>query len=527
LSRRRPERDPEVRIHRTRGARRRRWIFISVGIVVCLIIAVVALIGGSYWWFTAKVTVANQRTPENVEEALTAAPSTTLVSIPESKEAMNIILLGSDNRAAGANSGGRSDTIMVLHVDPELDFATLLSIPRDLWVDIPGHNENRVNAAYAFGGAELTIRTVKNLLGLDINKYVEVGFGAFEKMIDSLGGVYVDVDRKYDDEEPRPTHLNAGYQLLRGADALLFARYRFDSNADFGRMTRQQRVLAAVREQAMGWNLPLKVPGIGSSVLDETATNLTANEMIDLAYWLVKLDGDRMKQIVITLPSTTIEGRSVLVPEKDTLKDAVTKLLTDPTESDTAVADGASGNATTTETSSGSSTSDPAASSSTTTKSQPSSTSSTSKTSDAGSYTDGAMWRSAQKNVSFALEAPGFVPSGFAYAYKMPSGSGTYQIDPSGDSKPAIRMLYRYKNRNLFLGITATTWTDAPAASKGQEVEKNGVKFTVVGTSGKVDRIWWKKDGVLYFISNTLMYTVNRSDLLKMAESMLPVGDAE
>jgi hypothetical protein len=106
----------------------------------------------------------------------------------------------------------------------------------------------------------------------------------------------------------------------------------------------------------------------------------------------------------------------------------------------------------------------------------------------------------------------------------MPATEGTYQMQPGGNSKPAVRILYRHGTSDLYLGITATTWTDAPAASNGREVESNGTTYTIVGTSGKVDRIWWKNDGVLYFISNTLMYDVSREELLKMALSMAPVG---
>ena len=87
-------------------------------------------------------------------------------------------------------------------------------------------------------------------------------------------------------------------------------------------------------------------------------------------------------------------------------------------------------------------------------------------------------------------------------------------------------MVYRYLDSDLYLGITATTWTEAPIASGGSEVESNGVTYTLVGTSGKIDHIWWKTDGVLYFLSNTLMYTVAEQDLLRMAESMGPVGEA-
>jgi LCP family protein required for cell wall assembly len=482
-------------------------------VVAFLIVAGIVVGVGSYWWFAEKVKTANDRTTPAVSSALEAKPSTTLVSVPssmppESSEAMNIILLGSEKTGTATQAPGRSSTIMILHVDPKLDFACLLSVPRDLYVDIPGHGKGRVNQAYILGGPQLTIQTVKEVLGLDIDKYVEVDFDAFGKTIDSLGGVYVDVDRRYQSTESYPIDLNPGYQLLNGANALAFARYRFDQNADSGRMTRQQRVLAAVREQAIGWDLPVKLPGTVGSVLDATATNLSANEILELALWLVKLDGERTRQIVITAPTQKIEGKAVLVADAETLKKAVTDLLTAPP------AESAGG----TGTSESPTTATSTATATTAKGSEPSTATS------ASAVTEREMWKTAQKTVPFALGAPAFLPAGFAYAAKMPAADGTYQIDPGGDSKPAVRVLYRYGSKDLYLGITATTWTDAPAAGKGREVVANGVTYTVVGTSGKVDHIWWKTDGVLYFISNTLTYDVSRADLLKMAESTAPVG---
>jgi LCP family protein required for cell wall assembly len=481
--------------------------------VALLIVAVIAVVGSSYWWFSAKVGAANNRIDPEVERVLASKPSTTLVPIEESEDAQNIILLGSDTRGDTVNSSGRSDTIMVIHVDPTLDFASILSIPRDLYVDIPGHGKNRINAAYAYGGPELTITTVENVLGVDITQYIEVGFTAFKGIVDSLGGVYVDVDRRYKDEKPRPIDLDPGYQLLSGDDALLFARYRFDSNSDFGRMTRQQRVIAAIREQAMGWNLPLKLPGLVSAALESVATNLSANDILRLAHWLVKLDGDHIRQQVITARGQNVNGMAVLVADQAALKNAVTKLLTSP---GTDAGEGA-----TTSASIAKAPDNPDQVSDDSGQAVVASV--TTSTTEQAQLADREMWKTAQESVPFALEAPRYLPEGFDYAYKMPAAEGAYQIDPGGDSKPAVRVLYQYKARDLYLGVTATTWTDAPVASKGGEVERGGVKYTIVGTSGKVDRIWWKKDGVLYFISNTLMYTVSKEDLLKMATSMTPV----
>lgn len=205
----------------------------------------------------------------------------------------------------------------------------------------------------------------------------------------------------------------------------------------------------------------------------------------------------------------TVDGRTVLVADQQGIADAVARLVTAPaTDSAVTATTGAGSSPTTATTKAGGSTT----------------------SSDKGGtppVSESDMWKAAQGTVSFPLQAPGFLPAGFSYAYKMPAADGTYQIEPGGDSKPGVRMLYRLGGKDLYLGVTATTWTDAPAAGNGRRVESDGVTYTVVGTSDKVDRVWWKQDGVLYFISNTLMYDVTREDLLKMAESMAPVGAGE
>ncbi len=501
------------RISVTRPKTKRR-IIIALSVLGALVVIVAAFFGGSYLWFSAKVHNANARVDTATQDALATKPPSTLVSIPQASGSptpansanppLDIILLGSDARGATVESPGSSDVIMLLHVDRDRNFLSILSVPRDLYVDIPGHSKDRINAAYYLGGPALTIGTIKQTLGVDVTKYLEVGFKSFENMIDSLGGVYIDVDRTYTQEPRWAGNFSPGYQLLDGADALLFARYRFDQNSDFGRMARQQHILSAIRDQAMNWNLPTKMPGLIDGLLGSAITNLSADEMLKLSYWLVKLDGGRIKQTMIRGPGQMIDGKAVLVVDQSTLKEAVTAYLTPPDEQATQAGDNllltaiGSQNLLTTD----------------------------STVTTPATLPDAGMWKTAQMSVPFALQAPGFLPEGFAYAYKMPEGEGTYGIKVGNGTMPAVRMGYRYQTTDLYLGITATTWTDAPLARDGTEVESNGVVYTIVGTSGKADHIWWTRDGVLYFISNTLMDTLGKQDLLRMAESMTPVGVA-
>ena len=136
-------------------------------------------------------------------------------------------------------------------------------------------------------------------------------------------------------------------------------------------------------------------------------------------------------------------------------------------------------------------------------------------------------WKALTTMISYRLEGPGYIPKDFKYSDRMPQKGGTYDIVPGDNSKPALRMIYRYEpggtKSDLYLGITETTWLDAPVASKGEQVTRDGVSYTLVGGAAGVDHVWWKTDGVLYFISNTLTYTVSKADLLRMAEAMIAV----
>ena len=145
----------------------------------------------------------------------------------------------------------------------------------------------------------------------------------------------------------------------------------------------------------------------------------------------------------------------------------------------------------------------------------------------AGPILDLAKWQAAQRSVPFTLLAPTYLPKGFTYAGKVPAGDGTYGIRVEGEMRPAVRMMYWYRG-NLYLGISATTWTDAPLAGDGMVIQDNGTAYTLVGTLGTPDHVWWVKDKILYWVSDTLTYDVGQEDLLAVARSMraVPVSGA-
>jgi len=166
-----------------------------------------------------------------------------------------ILLLGSDRRFADIGKApARSDTIMIARLDADENAMAIMSLPRDLIVHVPGHGTRKINEAYHLGGPKLVVQTVNELLAIDINHVINVNFGGFRRAVNRLGCFYIDVDRRYfnDNTGPGPNYatidLKPGYQKLCGQDALDFVRFRHD-DSDFVRASRQQAFLSQAKEQ--------------------------------------------------------------------------------------------------------------------------------------------------------------------------------------------------------------------------------------------------------------------------------------
>jgi LCP family protein required for cell wall assembly len=168
-----------------------------------------------------------------------------------------ILLIGSDKRAKGARDfggGARSDTLILVRLDPGRKRTAMLSLPRDLRVEIPGHGTDKINAAYSLGGAALTLKTVKQLTGLSINHVVNVDFGGFREAVDTVHCVYVDIDRRYFNDNLQggdqyaTIDIQPGYQKLCGQDALDYVRFRH-TDTDIVRAARQQDFIRQAKEQ--------------------------------------------------------------------------------------------------------------------------------------------------------------------------------------------------------------------------------------------------------------------------------------
>ena len=190
---------------------------------------------------------------------------------------VNILLLGTDKRPDDvAADASRSDTIILFSIDTLNNTVGMLNIPRDLLVTVPGWGKRKVNAAYAIGefnklpggGPALAVGTVSHFLGVPIDYYLAINFQGFEKVVDTVGGIWINVPAPLDDP-CYPTanygcevlHFDAGYQFMDGARALKYARTRH-ADSDFGRSLRQQQVILAVRQQALRLDLLPRLPDL-------------------------------------------------------------------------------------------------------------------------------------------------------------------------------------------------------------------------------------------------------------------------
>jgi LCP family protein required for cell wall assembly len=236
---------------------------------------------------------------------------------------LNIVLLGSDKRPA--SGAWRTDSMIIVSVDTASNIVRLLSIPRDLWVYIPGHGYNRINTADLWGelakqgtGPERVKQTIHHNLGIPIHYYVRVDFQGFIKIIDTVGGIDIDVDCPLPDIQ-----LSAGIHRMNGAQALRYARSRYGTS-DFDRGRRQRKVLMALWDQALTLDIIPRLPQLWWTMANSFQTDLTLDQVINLAYVGVQLKPQRILSRSIG-PShvqswMTPQGAAVLLPNQQAIR---------------------------------------------------------------------------------------------------------------------------------------------------------------------------------------------------------------
>jgi polyisoprenyl-teichoic acid--peptidoglycan teichoic acid transferase len=264
------------------------------------------------------------------------------------KNRVNFLLLGIDQRDDERGAPTRSDSIMVVSVDTANKRAAMISFPRDMWVEIPGFADNRINVAnflgdatnYPGGGPALAKKTIEHNFGLRIDYYARIDFRGFERIVDTLGGIEVDVERAIrDDEYPTEDYgimsiyIPAGRQHMDGKVALQYARSRHSEN-DFGRAQRQQKLLLAIRDRAMNLDVIPKLPSLMGTLFDMVQTDIPATEFLRFATLARDIGNNNIANLVIdtklVTPFTGQGGADLLMPDRPAIKRAIASLLVDP-----------------------------------------------------------------------------------------------------------------------------------------------------------------------------------------------------
>ncbi|WP_150239322.1 LCP family protein [Nocardiopsis quinghaiensis] len=218
---------------------------------------------------------------------------------PESTGGLTFLVIGSDSRDAmspeaqeelsvGSAPGQRSDSMMLVRLNHERDRVTVVGLPRDLWVDVPGRGPDKINAAYGHGGPRLAVRTVESLTDVRVDHYVEVDFQGFVNVVDALGGIEVCLPEPIRDPKAQ-LDMAAGTHQVGGTEALAFARTRATSRGDLDRIERQQQVLSAMLDRALSTDTlsdPDKLTGFVNSALSSVTVDqgLDTSTINELAY---------------------------------------------------------------------------------------------------------------------------------------------------------------------------------------------------------------------------------------------------
>ncbi|MGE7779460.1 LytR family transcriptional regulator [Peribacillus sp. NPDC097264] len=257
--------------HDKKKKKKRTWLKV-VGVIVLLFV----LAGGAFAfsvWNSLTKTVETMHTPidRNTDKR------TEKLELSD-QEPFSMLMLGVDERDGDK---GRSDTMIVLTVNPELKSVKMLSIPRDTRTEIVGHGtQDKINHAFAFGGAEMAMDTVENFLDIPIDYYMKINMEGFKDIVDAVGGVTVQNDLNFTEEG---TTFNKGMIELNGKEALSYARMRYeDPNGDFGRQSRQRAIIEAVIKEGASVSTLTSYGDVFDALSKNIQTNLTFDDMMDI-----------------------------------------------------------------------------------------------------------------------------------------------------------------------------------------------------------------------------------------------------
>jgi LCP family protein required for cell wall assembly len=424
-----------------------------------------------------------------------------LPPLPEADGPQNFLLLGSDRRNQEVSGTyGLSDTTMLLRLDPDQHAISLLSLPRDLKVEIPGHGTNKLNAAYSFGGPKLTLLTVRKLLGdgVPINQLVNVDFTGFARAVNEIGCVYADVDHRYfhrntaGSEQYEEINLQPGYQALCGFDALDFARYRH-TDTDLVRAARQQDLLREIRNQVPASRLLEDRSHLVKIFTQQTSSSIdSAQTLLQVLRLLIDLRDAPVRQVHF---ESTL-GPSYVTASPDQLDASLRDFVGRRPQTDHAPASTARSAA-----------------------EPPPAQADLERTSYGRRLARGLAGPGAKLPVLY----PTVLASGSDFAQKPRAYkvNGTADTAPAPGERAAYKWVFSLPGLGQYYGFEATRWGDAPILQNPDDVRTIGGRtYDLFYDGGTLRLVAWEEDDVAYWLSNTLTESLTNQQMIEIARGM-------
>ncbi|MBA2517465.1 MAG: LCP family protein [Solirubrobacterales bacterium] len=436
---------------------------------------------------------------------------------PKPGEAQTLLLVGTDQRYGQARSKVNADTMMLIRLDPRREATAVLNVPRDLAVEIPRHGMAKINRAYAFGGLDLTAQTVKKLLRFDISHAIAIDFKGFRRAVDKLGCVYVDVDRRYfnDNAGPQPDYavidLQPGYQSLCGQHALDYVRYRH-GDSDLVRAARQQGFLRAAKDQ------------IGTSKLLSSSSDLVKifgrAAQTDPGLHQTKQIVRLIEQAVLSAGNPVRQLKFPADEQLDTAPGGLGDYLTvTPAKLETVRATFL------------------AATKSQQKPKQPAVVRRGAQRARQGSRTtlqDFGLVDATQQGrrltqglaVKEDLGFPVYFPAGITQRSQPPAAGPmprAYTLrDRAGKAHRAYRIVMAESvERGEYWGVQGTTWRTPPVLTKGgSPVRLRGRDYRVFYDAKRIRVVSWRTPRAVYWVSNTLGNALTNTEMLGIARSL-------
>jgi LCP family protein required for cell wall assembly len=424
-----------------------------------------------------------------------------------------VLLIGSDKRAKGARdaaAGSRSDTMILMRLDASKNAIALMSLPRDLKVRIQGHGTDKLNAAYSYGGTRLLLSTVKQVTGLRINHVINVDFRGFRDAVDEIGCVYTDVDRRYFNDNSNPNdqyatiNIDPGYQKLCGKDALDYVRYRH-TDTDIVRAARQQDFLRQAKSQVGTGKLISKQDKLIKVVSKYTRSDIHGRSAV---ISLLRLAVDSAGSPVVEIHFPARVGASYVTASASAVKTATREFLdVIPSKRPQPAARPAGPRKPHKPRSS---------------RKPPLHSTSGLLDISSGGRQQALTLAKTLRGLRIYYPLFGVPHSSFSInsprAYKICGPHG-------GKCWWSYRMVIaRNSLLGEYYGLQGTTWMDPPIIKSPSEVRTyHGHKFLIFTDGDRVRLIAWQTKDATYWISNTLLQTISKGDMLAIARTAKPL----